>query len=264
MDSGSDTPPPVDQPGSDPPASAARRSWRRLALAGRPRATRANLFALLLALVLGFAIAVQVRQTANEGLEGLREDDLVRILSTVNQDAARLTDEIATLQVSRDQLLNATDDTEAVRAAQERLDSLGILAGTIGAEGPGISVSITAPPGAYTAAMMLDAVQELRDAGAEVIQINDVRVVASTWFDDAGNDISVAGSTLGQPYVMLAIGDPKTLASAMNIPGGVVDTANRVKGAADVVSRNHLQVTALHTLSTPRYAQPVPDASPSK
>lgn len=247
-----------------PPASVARRSWQRLAQAGRPRATRANVFAAVLALALGFAIAVQVRQTSIEGLEGLREDDLVRILSTVNQDGARLTDEIASLQVARDQLLSATDNSEAVRAAQERLDSLGILAGTIGAEGPGIQVTITAPEGKYTAAMMLDAIQELRDAGAEVIQVNGVRVVASTWFTDQDADISVSGTVITQPYVLLAIGDPKTMASAMGIPGGVVDNATRVNGAAEVTTKNTVRVTALHAVSSPRYAQPVPEASPSK
>lgn len=244
--------------------SPARRSWHRLTLAGRPRATRANVFAAVLALALGFAIAVQVRQTSIEGLEGLREDDLVRILSTVNQDGARLTDEIATLQVARDQLLSATDNSGAVRAAQERLDALGILAGTVGAQGPGVTVTITAPEGKYTAAMMLDAIQELRDAGAEVIQVNTVRVVASTWFADAGADISVSGTTIVQPYVLLAIGDPKTLASAMGIPGGVVDNAARVNGAAEVTTKAQVRITALHPVSSPRYAQPVPEASPSK
>ena len=56
----------------------------------RPRATRANAFAALLAIVLGFAIATQVQQTNQSGLEQLREDELVRILDDVSQEQDRL------------------------------------------------------------------------------------------------------------------------------------------------------------------------------
>ena len=59
---------------------------------------------------------------------------------------------------------------------------LGILAGTVAAEGPGIVVTID---GVDDAALLLDTVQELRDAGAEAIQLGDVRVVASTYFTQA-------------------------------------------------------------------------------
>ena len=61
--------------------------------------TRANVFAALLAIVLGFALATQVQQTSSEGLENLREDELVRIFAGVDQDGDRLADEIRGLEV---------------------------------------------------------------------------------------------------------------------------------------------------------------------
>ncbi len=39
--------------------------------------------------------------------------------------------------------------------------------------------------------------------------------------------------TLTPPYSVLAIGDPPTLAAAMNIPGGAVDSVERVGGTDD-------------------------------
>ena len=80
--------------------------------AGSPRATRANVLAMVLAGALGFAIIAQVHQTSLEGLENLREDELVRIFAGVDQDGERLADEIRGLQTS-------------ARAAQEPVDQRG-------------------------------------------------------------------------------------------------------------------------------------------
>src|SRR5699024_2750227 len=67
------------------PGGSAGRAWRRLYRIARPRATLANGFALLLAALLGVAIVTQVRQTQSQGLDSLREDELVRILDDVTQ-----------------------------------------------------------------------------------------------------------------------------------------------------------------------------------
>ena len=42
--------------------------------------------------------------------------------------------------------------------------------------------------------------QELRDAGAEAIEINGIRVVVDTWFADARDAISVSGTQVTQPF----------------------------------------------------------------
>ena len=48
-------------------------------------------------------------------------------------------------------------------------------------------MTITDPEGEIERGALLDTVQELRDAGAEVIQVGPVRVVAQTCFTD-GDD----------------------------------------------------------------------------
>ena len=149
---------------------------------------------MVLAGALGFAIIAQVRQTSLEGLENLREDELVRIFAGVDQDGERLADEIRGLQSSLELLKSqSTNEAEAQRAARERLEALGILAGTVPATGPGIVLTISDPDNKVDAPTILDTVQELRDAGAEAIQINGERVVADTWFADTENGLSVSG-----------------------------------------------------------------------
>jgi uncharacterized protein YlxW (UPF0749 family) len=227
----------------------------------RPRATRANLFAALLAIVLGFALATQVQQTQEQGLEQLREDELVRILDDVSQDSARLGNDARALELTRDRLASGADSSaEALRAAQERLDTLGILAGTAPAEGPGIELTIADPGGKVTSALLLDALQELRDAGAEAVQLGSVRVVAETYFTDTPGGVEVSGVKVTSPYVFKAIGGSATMASAMDIPGGVNESVRRLGAVSTVDQRDSVSVTALHTLEEPQYARPVPAA----
>ncbi len=256
-------PPEPGEPTGPGPVDSPQRAWRRLLWAGSPRATRANVFAMVLAGALGFAIIAQVRQTSLEGLDTLREDELVRIFAGVDQDGDRLAEEIRGLQSSLDLLESqSTNEAEAQRAARERVAALGILAGTVKATGPGIVLTISDPDRKVDAPIILDTMQELRAAGAEAIQIGDVRVAADTWFSDGEDGLSVSGVLVRPPYVIRAIGDENTLAGAMEIPGGVTATVRRVGGDTDLQIRDEVDVDALLTPTPPQYAQPVPTATP--
>jgi len=254
---------PEDAASTGQPAENPPRAWRRLLRAGSPRATRANVLAMVLAGALGFAIIAQVRQTSIQGLENLREDELVRIFAGVDQDGDRLADEIRGLENSLELLQSqSTNGAEAQRAAQERLDALGILAGTAPATGPGIVLTITGVDGAVAAPIILDTIQELRAAGAEAIQIGDQRVVANTWISERDGDLVVSGETVAPPYTIRAIGDANTLAGAMEIPGGVTATVRRADGTSDTEIRDEVVIDALLSLTPPQYARPVPTTTP--
>jgi len=244
---------------SQSPADGSAR--HRLLLMARPRATKANAFAALLAILLGFAVATQVRQNQSLGLESLRQSELITILDNATLQSSRLDQNARELQVTRDQLVSgSTGEAAALKAAQERLDALGILAGTVPARGPGIRMTIVDQGGKVTPALLLDAIQELRDAGAEAIQVGNVRVVASSHFDQAPTGVAVDGTNLHQPYTILAIGDPPTISSAMEIPGGLSENVRQLGASITITQGKALTVGALHTLSEPRYARPV--ASP--
>ena len=245
-----------------PPATPSAR--HRLMLMARPRATKANAFAALLAILLGFAVATQVRQTQSLGLESLSQSDLITILDNATLLSSRLDQNARQLQVTRDQLVNgSTSDVAALRAAQQRLDALRILAGTIRAHGPGIRMTIVDPGAKVTPPVLLDAIEELRDAGAEAMQVDNVRVVASSHFDQAASGIEVDGIAVPQPYTILAIGDPPTMSSAMEIPGGLDENVRQLGATVTIIQAKDLTVGALHTLSVPRYAHPVPLPAPA-
>jgi uncharacterized protein YlxW (UPF0749 family) len=250
----------------EPQATTARSAWARLWRAARPRASRAQALAGVLTLLLGFAVVTQLRQTQQEGLSSLSQTDLVGILDDVNQREARLEDDSRQLQATQERLRSGSDSSQAaLDAAQSRLDTLGVLTGTMPAHGPGITLTISDPEGKVNAAEMLDTLEELRDAGAEAVQIGSVRAVASTSFLDSGSattpGISVDGQQLSPPYTILAIGDSQTLAAALDIPGGVLETLRGNHANGTVTDEQQVQITALHDVSAPRYARPAPTPS---
>ncbi|WP_369054082.1 DUF881 domain-containing protein [Kineococcus terrestris] len=236
-------------------------AWRALGRAAVPRATRGQLLAGLLCAVLGFGVVAQVRQTQVAGLEDLREADLVRILDDTTGRADRLAEEVRALEQTRRELTEGGDSARAAeRAAQERATAYGLLAGTLPASGPGIVATVTDPAGAVTGTTLLSAVQELRDAGAEAVQVGSTRVVASTAFADApggaGAGVLVGGALEQPPYVVRAVGAPDTLATALDIPGGVRETLRQLGAELDVSTGDEVVISALHAVSEPQYARP--------
>lgn len=249
--------PPDPAPGDPSPG-------RRLLQMARPRATKANALAALLAILLGFAVATQVRQNQSLGLESLRQSELVNILDNATLRERTLDQTARELQATRDQLVSgSTGGAAALKAAQERLDALRILAGTARASGPGIRMTISDPGAKVTSPVLLDSVQELRDAGAEAIQVNNIRIVASSHFNQGPSGIEIDGRSVAPPYTITAIGDPATMSSAMEIPGGLSENVRQLGATITITQSKDLTVGALHPLSAPRYARPVPQPAPT-
>jgi len=221
----------------------------------------------VLLLLLGFALAVQVRSTRADGvLTSARQEDLVQILEELGNRSDRLRQEVATLTATRQRLTSGSGASEAALAeARRRTQLLAVAAGTVAATGPGVTVRITDPDAKVSASVLLDALEELRNAGAEAVQIEGtgpagapvaVRVVAQTALSDDPEGIVVDGTRLVAPYRFVVIGDPGTLASALNIPGGVTDTVHQQGGSTQVSRLARVRVGALRVLTTPRYARP--------
>ncbi|HEV7627050.1 MAG TPA: DUF881 domain-containing protein [Streptomyces sp.] len=237
---------------------AGRTGRQRLAQAvWPPRVTRAQLIVALLLFVLGLGLAIQVRSTSeNSSLRGARQEDLVRILDELDGRTKRLEDEKQNLESQRTELENSSDQAEEARKqTRQKARQLGVLAGTVGAQGPGIELTVTDPGKSVEADMLLDAVQELRAAGAEAIEINNVRVVASTYFSDSSGGVRVDGHKISQPYRFQVIGKPQDLEPALNIPGGVVQTLRKEQAEASVTASKKILVDALRSVKRPDYAK---------
>ncbi|MDZ7886930.1 MAG: DUF881 domain-containing protein [Mycobacterium sp.] len=238
----------------------------------------------VLCMLLGIAIVTQVRQTGSgDSLETARPADLLVLLDSLQQREAALNTEVADLQQTLNSLqASGSSDQAAIENAQARLAALSILIGSVAAVGPGVTISVRDDARGVSPETMLDVINELRAAGAEAMEIRGtgtgglgappagggersdpgnvaqgVRVGVDTWVIGAPGALIIDGVTLGSPYSVLAIGDPPTLAAAMNIPGGAMDSVKRVGGAMTVTQSESVEVTALRQPKPRQYAQPV-------
>jgi uncharacterized protein YlxW (UPF0749 family) len=212
----------------------------------------------VLTALLGFAIAVQVHANSqSDSLSNLRENDLIGILDNQNARADRLRQQIADLQQTLRRLQDSGDRSAAARQqAEQDANALGVLLGTLPATGPGITVVIKDSGNKLKAEDLLDVIEELRGAGAEAIQFGPVRVGTSTAFTQVGSAVAVDGTTLSAPYSVSAIGDAKTLDTALNIPGGVAATVRSAGGELTVTEQSVVTITVTRQIATPKYAKP--------
>ncbi|HET9875634.1 MAG TPA: DUF881 domain-containing protein [Mycobacterium sp.] len=248
-----------------PPQGRAGTGSPRRGLSGALRRSRSvfGVLAMLLCLLLGVAIVTQVRHNeSGDALETARPADLLVLLDSLRQREATLNAEVAELQQTLNALQESgSSDQAAIENAQARLAALAIMVGTVGAVGPGATVTIDDPGHGVATEAMLDVINELRAAGAEAIEVRDtqqgVRVGVDTWVAGAPGALEFDGKTLNPPYLVLAIGDPPTLAAAMNIPGGAVDSVKRLGGTMAIQQSERVDVTALRQPKPRQYAQPV-------
>jgi uncharacterized protein YlxW (UPF0749 family) len=70
---------------------------------------------------------------------------------------------------------------------------------------------------------ILNIVNELRAAGAEAISINDERVTATSNIRCGGPTINIDGKRHAVPFVIKAIGNPRTLEAGATAPSGYID-----------------------------------------
>jgi uncharacterized protein YlxW (UPF0749 family) len=250
-------PAPAPASWSEGPSSLAGRAGgptRRWQLAGR-------VVVALSVGIIGFLATAQIRGTRGviEQLEAESEEDLTRIFSSLNDESAALLTEISELRLEIAALeSSAARDRTAREAASRELEELQILAGLVAARGPGVAVRINDPGGAVAFELMLDVVQELRDAGAEAIAVNGRRVGAATAFSRRKESLTVGGKDVSAPYEIVAIGDAATLEAGLKIPGGALDTLGALEGLEVTVDRRgEVRAPALDPPPSFKVAHPI-------
>lgn len=254
--------PEADDAPSEPAGGPTRPTTGRERLLGSlRRPTRGQAIAGVLVGVLGFAAVTQVRVAGqDDDYDGFREAELVQALNGLQAASRRAERDIAALEETRNRLNDSSERrTAAVEQARSEIATLGVLAGTVAATGPGVRITVQDPRGDLDLNHLLDGIEELRNAGVEAVEINDrVRVVAQTAFEDDDNGIRVDGVALGAPYVIDAIGNPDTLAGALSFSGGFVDDVEDDNGSVEVAKVDRVEVSVTVRPAAPRYAEPVP------
>jgi uncharacterized protein YlxW (UPF0749 family) len=245
--------PAPDAPVTSPPPSP-----------GREHSTRSRILIAVLCGLLGFALVAQVRLTRGDSLSTLRQEDLVRLLDDVTQRTEELSTERDRLLADRAELLSGEDSRRvAEEAARQRAEVQSVLAGTVPVQGPGVTLRVTDPEAGVSALTLFHVLEEMRNAGAEAVEVSGRRLTASSWFEDADGGVVVDGVLISAPYEWTAIGNPQTLAVALDIPGGALAAIRNAGGQGVVTQSDSLEITSIREVSAPQFATPVPSPAPT-
>lgn len=185
------------------------------------RATRNQLSIAVVAAILGLLVVVQLRaQSAGTGLDALSAQELTQLVANLNTRNDQLRTEIATTERELAELQAARARGES-SADQLRRDLARVRAwiGLDPVTGSGIRVTIAGP---IAGSGIQDLLNELRNAGAEALAVEDVRVVAGTVVAGSPGALSVENTALDDPFEISAIGNPATLTGSLTRAGGIV------------------------------------------
>lgn len=129
----------------------------------------------------------------------------------------------------------ATKNDESSLELQKELNTYNSLIGAIDVKGKGLIITIADNANATSENIgildnisnylihdtdLIDLVNELKNAGAEAISINDERIINSTSITCDGNVIIINGQKVSSPFIIKAIGSAETMLGAIRRPGG--------------------------------------------
>ncbi len=147
------------------------------------------------------------------------------------------------------------------------LNNYKILSGGHNVIGPGIIIDINEPEQieggfyeggsiTYNYYYILSIVSYLNSAGAEAISINDQRFTSYTEIVPVGDYLNINGKQISAPIEIKAIGDKRTLDSAINFVGGVLEQMRFEGFQIDVLESDEIKINGISKLMEFKYAVP--------
>lgn len=89
---------------------------------------------------------------------------------------------------------------------------------------------------------LLILVNELKNAGAEAISVNDERITNTTSITCDGNVVLINGNKIGSPFTIKAIGSPEALLGAIQRPGGPLEELEDYGLVSEIRTENNITI----------------------
>ncbi len=184
------------------------------------------------ALTLG--IFVQVRTIRNTDSTISQNQEANELRDEILKYKERYDNKFKELEQAEEQLEQerekATQNDTELEQAQQKITEGNKITGMTEVTGPGVTITLTDGKGIATSTLnpsdlivhdldVLSVINELINAGAEAISINDQRWVLTTAISCRGNTIDINGQRIGAPFVIKAIGLPEYLAGLERVGG---------------------------------------------
>jgi len=204
---------------------------------GKNWITPVTVMSIVLGVLLAASLKTQQKVRKDLGVPS-RLPEVAAALQQQKEIKDGLLKEIASLRAQNtkyeEQLATGTNEAKMLN---EQLQAMKFLAGLTPAKGPGVIVKLDdskekRPAGAPAIVLqeylahdsdIRTITNELRAAGAEVISVNDQRLISTSAIRCVGPVVLVNGIQVAAPFEIKAIGDPDTLYSALKMKGGVID-----------------------------------------
>ncbi len=220
----------------------------------------------LLCMLLGVMLVTQFR-TRRLALQDVptSASDQATFISQLYDSNTRLRSQVSDLsgELARYEQ-GGTGSTTNYDSVVRDLQTLRMANGEVELTGPGVTVFVG---GEVSVLELQDLVNELRNASAEAISVNGVRVVTrSAMIGDETGQVVIDRQLLSRPYRLEAIGDPDTLAPALQRKGGLIALLQAGNSSLQIeVIRHHVDEKAKwvripkSNLDFPQtYSQPAP------
>jgi len=215
------------------------------------RTNAGGISAAIVALFLGLLAVTQVRaqDVYSRSLELETPASLTTLIANLAENNNTLRAEIFDLRLRTE---SARDDAASGKGtlaeAQRQIEQLDVFAARTAVSGQGISVRVD---GAFDDKALNDLINELRNAGAEAIAVNGVRVGPRSWFGiTADRSLTVDANAIRGPWTVSAVGAPEVMYVAMTRTGGII-------GQFELIYRNtRFSVAKESALSLPSLQNP--------
>lgn len=185
----------------------------------KTRVAQATLFAV--ALLIGMLGVGQLNSQARPiEVSRLSATELSTLIETLTARNRELRSGLADI---RDQVrqyeLSGPQSESTLQVSREDLRRITAFGGLAPVEGQGIVMEVD---GNLDAIALNDMVNELRNAGAEAIAIDAIRITARSVAIEGPRAIELDGEEVGEQFTLRAIGSPDGLLGAMERPGGII------------------------------------------
>ncbi len=210
------------------------------------------------AMLIGLLLVGQLRSQARpRELASLSAQELSTLIETLSNRNQQLSAGLADLNEQLRSYRLANSQGESNRTlGQEGLRRIEGFGGLLPIDGQGLELQVN---GALDAIALNDLVNELRNAGAEAIAVDDVRVTARSVAVQGPRSLEMDGVEIGHRFTIRAIGSPDALLSALQRPGGIISQLQQFVSAtidAQQSSTLHVPATRLNLAPTVARAQP--------
>jgi uncharacterized protein YlxW (UPF0749 family) len=209
------------------------------------------------ALILGVLVVIQLRSEAgNTGLAQLSAQDLTVLVANLNARNDQLRTESSSLEAELATLTaNQSRGDASVDEISADLQRVRAYAGLEPVAGPGVMITVNGP---IDGAGVEELFNELRNAGAEAIAIDDIRVVTGDVVTGPAGAARIGTVALSDGFDIDAIGAPDKLTGSLTRSGGVIAqlAATQAKVTVTVTPVDRLELPATTRTLVPAHGRP--------